>query len=432
MKVSVIIPVWNGREYLLACLDALLAQEYQDLEVIAVDNASTDGSADLVAERYPQVRLIRNRVNLGFAGGCNVGLRAAQGDVLVLLNQDTRVLPGWLRALVDALRQPKVGVVGCKILYPDGKTIQHAGGRIEWPLGMAYHYGKGERDDGQWDEPRQVEYVTGAAMAFRRDVLERVGLLDEEFWPGYFEDTDFCFRVRETGYEVRYVPDSVLIHTETTATGDPLAVSCAYERGRLRFVLKHLPPSRFLAEFVPAEERQHRSLIQGPEGDPLRIAYLGAIPMAARILRSRWQADKGTVEAVLMALQSLHRPPTYRIVDEAPGEKKAISPLEEFEFRSMMPVIGPLVAWLRSAWYNVAARWAVRYLIQQQNGINQRQEMYVRSLERRLSFLERRLSDLERRLSEEETFLAREIAGLTCRETCAGERLDGRGEERKG
>lgn len=401
MKVSVIIPVWNGQEYLPSCLEALLAQGYPDLEIIAVDNASTDGSADLVAEQYPQVRLIRNWSNLGFAGGCNIGLRAAQGEVLVLLNQDTRVLPGWLQALVEALHRPEVGIVGCKILYPDGQTIQHAGGWIEWPLGLAHHYGQGERDEGQWDIPREVEYVTGAAMAFRRELLERVGLLDEGFWPGYFEDADFCLQAREAGYEVWYVPDAVLIHAETTSTDDFMAISIAYERGRLHFMLKHMPPSRFLAEFFPAEKQRLLSLItQGSEVDPFRIAYLEAIPVAARILPQRWQAEEQVVEMVMRALQTLYHLPIRKVeIPQSQDIEADLPPLREFEFRSTMPVIGGAIAWVRSIWYSVAARWAIRYLIQQQEAINQRQEKYIRSL--------------ERRLLEEVAFLAQEIARLT-------------------
>ncbi len=408
MKASVIIPVWNGREYLPTCLEALLAQGYPDLEIIAVDNASTDGSADLVAERYPQVRLIRNWSNLGFAGGCNMGLRAAQGEVLVLLNQDTRVLPGWLQALVEALRRPEVGIAGCKILYPDGQTIQHAGGWIEWPLGLAHHYGQGEPDEGQWDTPREVEYVTGAAMAFRRELLERVGLLDEGFWPGYFEDTDFCLRAREAGYKVWYVPDAVLIHAETTSTHDVIAVSTAYERGRLRFVLKHMPPSRFLAEFFPAEKQRLLSLItQGSEVDPFRVAYLEAIPMAARILPQRWQAEEQVVEMVLRTLQSLYHLPIREAESrEGPNRVADLPSLKEFEFRSAVPVIGGLIAWGRSLWYNIAARWAIRYLMQQQEAINQRQEAINQRHERYIR-------SLERRLSEEISSLAQEIARLT-------------------
>lgn len=397
MKASVIIPVWNGRKYLPDCLEALFAQRYPDLEVIAVDNASSDGSADWIAEQYPQVRLIRNPVNLGFAGGCNTGLQVAQGDILVLLNQDTRVLPGWLQAMVDALRRPKVGIVGCKILYPDGETIQHAGGWIEWPLGLAHHYGQGERDEGQWDEPRQVDYVTGAAMAFRRDLLEKVGLLDEEFRPAYFEDTDFCFRAREAGYEVWYVPSATLIHTESASLKGSAELALSYHRGRLRFVLKHMPPHRFPNEFIPAEREHLLPATRGLEGEPLRIAYLEAIPVAARILKDRWNADESTMETILLALQSLYLFPTAQA--RIDGKEQAFPPLQEFEFRSTLPVVGPLIAWFRSLWYSVAARWAVRDLIRQQVAINQLQERRIRSL--------------EWRITEESIFLTRQIAWLT-------------------
>ena len=98
MKASVIVLSWNGMDYLEDCLKAVLSQDYAGFEVIVVDNGSTDGSADLVAERFPQVQLIRNERNLGFAAGNNVGLQAATGDVLILLNQDTVVQPGWLAA----------------------------------------------------------------------------------------------------------------------------------------------------------------------------------------------------------------------------------------------------------------------------------------------------------------------------------------------
>ncbi len=157
MKTSIIIPVWNGSAHLPACLDSLLRLNAPTtaLEIIAVDNASTDGSADLLAGRYPQVRLVCNARNEGFAGGCNRGLQAATGDYLILLNQDTVVTPSWLDWLQAALEDPAVGVAGCKILYPDSQTIQHAGGWLEWPLALAHHHGHGELDQGQWDRHRR-------------------------------------------------------------------------------------------------------------------------------------------------------------------------------------------------------------------------------------------------------------------------------------
>lgn len=254
MKASVIVLAWNGMDYLEPCLNAVFAQDYPDFEVIVVDNGSTDGSADFVAERFPQARLIRNERNLGYAAGNNVGLRAATGDVLVLLNQDTEVRPGWLRALVEALDDPTVGIAGCKIFYADGVTLQHAGGYFEWPLGLSFHYGDKEQDHGQYDVVREVDYVTGAAMGLRRVALNTVGLLDEGFFPGYFEDTDLCYRARASGYKVVYIPQAVLIHHESASftsahVGKPYLVF----RGRFRFIFKHFTPGQIVDEFIPCQ-----------------------------------------------------------------------------------------------------------------------------------------------------------------------------------
>ena len=402
--VSIVIPAWNGMAYLAACLDALRADAVPGgaagVEVIVVDNASTDGSPDLVADRYPEVRLIRNRDNLGFAGACNVGLEAARGRILVLLNQDTRVYPGWREALCRALQAPRAGVAGCKSLYADGETIQHAGGRIEWPLGMARHDGAGERDTGQWDVPRQVEYVTGAAMAFRRDVLEAVGLLDEGFWPGYYEDADFCYRVREAGYEVWYVPDALLVHAESASLAGTALLLQSFHQGRLRFVIKHLPPARFVDEFVPAEQAAHLEGARGEAALALRMAYLRAIPAVASLYSLRRQADAGAVSRAIRALQHLY---LYPIPVSGP-DREAIpldQPLSEFEFRSSVPVLGPLIAGARRWWYNVAARWAVRHLARQQEAIN-----------RQMALLQERQEAMNRVYAHSLAALSQEVARL--------------------
>ena len=405
VKASVIIPVWNGKKFLSDCLEAVLAQRDLSFEVIVVDDCSSDDSADFISCNYPQVRLLRNEHNLGFAGTCNVGMRAAWGDILVLLNQDTVVRPGWLAALVKMFDAEQVGVVGCKILYPDGRTVQHAGGWIEWPLGLTYHYGHHEPDDGRWDEPRPVDFVTGASMALRRSVLDAVGLLDEGFWPGYFEDTDFCVRAGQAGYEVWYTPEAVLVHQESGAQSDPLRRWEAHHRGRLRFVLKHLPPERFLTQFGPAEERHQPSIIAEWGSRPLCRAYLEAIAQSPAVLRRGWQADGPTVREVVRLLQRLHSrawnaewqgvkervtAEMEAFVSQVTAELEAESPptggfespaLTEYELHSEAPVIGPLVARLRDAWFGVAARWAIRHLIRQQNEINQRQAMLNRQQE---------------------------------------------------
>jgi GT2 family glycosyltransferase len=404
LKASIIIPVWNGRQYLPACLDALAAQDDPDFEVIVVDNASSDGSADLVGAGYPAVRLVRNETNRGFAGGCNAGIKVATGDVLVLLNQDTRVLAGWLPAIREAFTDPRVGVVGCKALQADGQTVQHAGGWLEWPLALAHHRGGLERDEGQWDTPGEVEYVTGAAMAIRRGVVESIGLLDEEFWPGYYEDADFCFRAREAGYQVCYTPQAVLVHGETTSVKDPVLLSRYYQRGRVRFVLKHTPPQRLLETFVPAEIAYQPPAVRGRESSALPLAYLEAIPAIPLILRRRWQADERAVTQVIAAFRQLYaaawatdlQAVEERAAAAAPGGSaaEAGAGLQEITFRSDRRMVGPVIARFRTLWYNVAARWGVRHLALQQEAINQ-------------SMKERLL-----RLSEESALLAESMAGV--------------------
>ena len=304
MKASVIILTWNGKEVIRDCLEAVLAQDYADFTVWVVDNGSTDGTPDLVAGQFPQVRLIRNERNLGFAAGNNMGLRAAGGDLLVLLNQDTRVHPGWLTALAAAVKDPSVGIVGCKLLYPDG-TIQHAGGYLHGPRGETDHVGRGRRDDGRFDEQTEPEFVTAAALGIRREALARIGLLDEGFAPAYYEDVDWCYRARRAGFRVVYVPQAVVTHYEST-TAQPASYrhKLALNHGRVRFLLKHWPLERLLAEFGPAERAWVVSMARSVELMTARRAYLDAILDLNGIAAFRGSAAAET-EALLDLLLDL-------------------------------------------------------------------------------------------------------------------------------
>ncbi|NJL34347.1 MAG: glycosyltransferase family 2 protein [Chloroflexaceae bacterium] len=192
-RVVVLVLAWNGVDYLRPCLQALAHQQGIDsYGVLVVDNGSTDGSAELVEHEFPDVALLRLPSNLGFAAGNNAGIRALLAgqaplpladtppDIVVLLNQDTEVAPDWLAQLVAVFEaQAQAGIVGCKIFFPDGTTLQHTGGSLHWPLATPEHRGTGKTDSAQYDTVGHVEYVTGAAMAIRSVVLREVGLLDE-------------------------------------------------------------------------------------------------------------------------------------------------------------------------------------------------------------------------------------------------------------
>jgi len=239
MFCTIIILAWNGEKYLQACLEAVLSQAYSAFEVIVVDNASTDTSVSIVQSFLPRVRLIQNETNLGYAGGNNVGLQAAKGDILVLLNQDTVVQPGWLTAIVDTLADETIGIVGCKGLYPDGKTIQHAGTKIRFEDAYTEHIGVNELDQGQYDQALDMLYVTGAAFALRRQIFEKLGGLDEAYYPAYYEEMDYCWRVSRLKFRIVYQPKAVFWHYETASLPDEEGRAIIFHRSRLRFVLRH-------------------------------------------------------------------------------------------------------------------------------------------------------------------------------------------------
>lgn len=276
-NISVIVLTWNGQDYVVKCLESLLAQEPAPFEIIVVDNGSTDGTPDLVAQRFPGVILIRNERNLGFSAGNNAGLRAATGDVIILLNDDTEVHPGFLSAVSLAFQDPAVGVVGCKLLYPDG-TIQHAGGYLYGVRGESEHMGRGAPGDEHCNQAIEPEFVTGAALGIRRACLAQIGPLDEGFTPVYYEDIDWCYRARAAGWRILYVPEGVVTHHESaTADRSHYRHKMNLNHGRVRFLLKHWPAERLLADFAPAETAWVTAMSRIPELMAVRGAYLRAL-----------------------------------------------------------------------------------------------------------------------------------------------------------
>jgi GT2 family glycosyltransferase len=253
-----VVVTYNSVDVIQKCLDSLRCVE-ADLEVVIVDNASTDGTSELVAQ-CSWATLIRNATNAGFARAVNQGVKATRGDPIVLLNPDAQVRPGCLAALTERLRERQVAIVGCKILDPDGTTIQHMGGVIG-PNGLSRHIGRGEKDTGQYDTIQDVEYATGAALAVRRDAWQRLGGFDEGYWPAYYEETELCWKARAQGYRVVVEAQAVVVHDEGSssvkggrvAERPSVSFLSSYHRNRLRFVLRNFSWRRLLHEFPPAE-----------------------------------------------------------------------------------------------------------------------------------------------------------------------------------
>ncbi|MFH1149453.1 MAG: glycosyltransferase family 2 protein [Actinomycetota bacterium] len=295
--VSVIIVLYNSGEFIEPCLNALAASRYREFEVIMVDNGSTDGSARtarLAAEEAGIERVLVSRLarNAGFAAANNRGAGLADGEILLLLNPDTEVYEDTIGEFVEACRPSDVGVVGCKVYYPDGRTIQHAGGYIR-DNGLTMHYGVDEEDTGQYDRPAEVAYVTGAAFAVRRDVFFRAGGLDEGYFPAYFEETDLCLKVRRMGFRVLYHPRPRVMHHESVTTGKfTRRYYYLYHRNRVRFMLKNFSLDFLLNRAWPMEERWLGMIEMEDQAIPLNKAYLMNLVNLPRTLLARRRTDR--------------------------------------------------------------------------------------------------------------------------------------------
>ncbi len=292
--VSIIVLNWNAGNLLDRCLSALLELNYPEFTITLVDNASTDGSLQLVQERFSTVRIIRNDRNVGYSAGNNLALREIDQPFVAILNPDVFVAPDWLLTQVEAMKgDSTIGITGSKLYYPGETLIQHAGGYLTLPRALTGHYGYLEEDHGQWQAMHDVAYVIGAAFLIRRSLFEQVGLFDEGYFM-YFEDVDLCYRARRGGFRVVYVPEAVGIHIESaTSKKGSAAYFQRFHTSRWRFLLKNWDLESVLTETVPAE-REWIGLIGSMERRALYFAFRSTIRDLPAIL-SRREKDGGSV-----------------------------------------------------------------------------------------------------------------------------------------
>ncbi len=280
---TAIIINYNGSGFIEACVQALEDCTLRPAEILVVDNGSTDDSL-LEMNGFPRAQVLAQHRNLGFGGGANVGLAAVETDYAVILNPDVEVEAAFGDALVATFdANPNLGAAGSLLIFPDGKTIQHAGGEVNWPLCTTYHHHHGADIASVDLIARDVGYVTGGAMALRMTAVREVGGFDEMLSPVYYEDVDLCMELRKAGWAIRFEPALRALHHE----GSTLKRSPAYfqfmHRNRVLFARKHLSAHDWATGFVPAELERLRYELNNLDGiDGLTIAGANAVESLAR------------------------------------------------------------------------------------------------------------------------------------------------------
>jgi hypothetical protein len=255
-SVAVIVLNWNNPSKTLACLDSLTKITYPDVRLIVVDNGSTNDSVTLIKQHYPDLILLETGVNLGYAGGNNVGIRYALEqsiDFICILNNDVVVAPDFLEPLVNACIQPSGWAIAtpmiCEISRPE--VIWALGGEFDWVVKSAIRLHAGESRLA-WGSKNlfAVNFAIGTAMVASRQIWEKVGLIDEAYFL-YFEETDWSFRARKTGVEIFAVPAACIWHDIEAAQGRNSPVTTYYmTRNLLLFLSKHLPSKQRLTAIL--------------------------------------------------------------------------------------------------------------------------------------------------------------------------------------
>lgn len=385
---SLIVLNWNAASFLPACLNALEALTYPQTEIIVVDNKSSDESVSLVQTTFPQVKLVQNAQNRGFAAGNNNGIRQAKGEIIVLVNPDVELAPGALQPLAEAFAADNsVGIVGGKLHYPDG-TLQFGGGDIVPPQAFSSHRTANS------DTSESVGYIIGAFMAVRRLVIETIGLMDEGFFL-YYEDADYCARARKAGFDIQYVPAASGIHHESSTTDRNTDFYWQHMfYGRVRYLVKHTAENELLTTAMPAERTWLAQLLPGCQRRRMAARVYQTISrQLPEILEARTRDGSEPLsetaivrlQAELAGLQLLAWQPTLDQLDEL-AQKGFV---QERPFQSRLP----LVVWLRNLWISIATKWYMRPQLEQQNQFNQQLVARLREQAERLMIQEQALQE---------------------------------------
>lgn len=239
-KASIIIPHLNGKHHLDDCLGSLRRQSCTNFEVLLVDNGSSDGTQAYLREHFPEVKLIELEKNRGFTGACNAGWAVANGEIIILLNNDTEVQSNWLHEIIVAFEQnPQAGIVASKMLLFDQRDTFHTAGDFYRVDGLPGNRGVWQKDVGQFDQTEPVFSACGGSAAYRHTMLDEIGFLDNDFFFSC-EDVDMGWRAQLAGWQVLYVPSAIVYH-KLKATGGSVTGSYYDGRNFLYLIWKNYP-----------------------------------------------------------------------------------------------------------------------------------------------------------------------------------------------
>lgn len=285
---SVVVLNWNGKAIIEPCLKALLKQSYSNLELIIVDNGSTDGSADFLKQKYPQFKLIVNEKNLFFSGGVNVGIKAAKGKYTALLNNDAEPNPNWISDIMSVMEADEnIGITAPKSLKTatrNGKHLIDTAGDFMSKWGIFSPRGRDEIDNGQYDKAEEVFSACAGMAVYRSELFNKIGYFDEWF-KAYYEDSDIGFRARLAGYKVWYQPSAVVYH-QVGATNDYQSPLVRYNsiKNIAALYYKDMPAKlffKYLPRFLVIEALLFAGAVKAGAGwhaIKANFAFLGHLP----------------------------------------------------------------------------------------------------------------------------------------------------------
>lgn len=435
LPVSIVVVSYGSAAYLAECLGTLMQNcaEYGPAQVALVENHQDP--AEIEKTRKAAGPFLEQGLNfwpspsnLGYGAGANWGWsKLDPAAVNIVLNPDMSFPEGWLAAFVRPFEQDaEIGIVGCKLLNGDGK-IQHAGGLIRRDLALAEHFGANEPDDGRWDESCPVEFVTGAALGIRSEIVDKLGGFDPAFFPGYYEDVDLCQRARNLGYTVWYEAGAMAYHFEGGTFGRGIGYYLPLHRNRLRYIFKHFSTSQLLTEVLPAEQRRQRNTMDDLDRQTSAVVFQAAARSYNQTFgrgnlelsqeKQTVLKKKKQVNAAELYDQSLEDPSGENVVltrqiMQHVSEVKESWLVEEKPFKSRLP----FVATLRERFNSISTRWYVKPILAQQVEYNAAVARAIEDLGKlaaatqpvqdlQVAALSQRLISVEQRLERIETLL---------------------------